>query len=353
LEANDNVFNSPRNKQADLVTETAAGLKIISGHSRHYFDFAFGGRFTKYAEHDELDRLDGNAAATASMRVDNAHAIGAVLSTTYGHLSNLDPSLPTGIAEPVPFWRQHAALSFKRDAGRMWAAVSATATSTTHYNVHTIDGRLLDTSHRDLDVMRSSLQVGYRFSPGYELLAKATGLRQDTPGNKPYDLDAWGYEAAVGLAAEFNPLLRMRLFGGYGVRDYDRFWATTGRTLGSAELIWLPTQLATFTFSAGRAMNDGATAYGTSGYVANSLGLKVDYEIWRNLIFTVDGQYQAVDYLSAQRHDNLYVGRGVLNYLANRNLSFQVGYEHANRQSNIEQESLSSNRVWFGARLRF
>jgi hypothetical protein len=353
LIATDNVFNSPTNKQHDLITETTAGLKITSNTSRHYFDFAFGGRFTKHAEHDELDRLDGNAAATASIRVDSAHTIGAVLASNYGHLSNLDPSLPNSVSEPIPFWTQHAALSFKRDAGRMWASIGATATSTTHYNVRTVDGRLLDTSYRDLDVLRSTLQVGYRFSPGYQLQAKVTGTRQETPGNKPFDLDAWGYEAAVGLAAEFNPLLRMRLFGGYGVRDYDRFWATTGRTLGSAELIWLPTQLTTVTFTAGRTMNDGSTAFGTSGYVSNSLGLKLDYEIWRNLVFTVEGQYHALEYLSAQRRDNLYVGRSTLDYLANRNMSFQLGFEHVTRQSNFEQESLASNRIWVGARLRF
>ena len=36
------------------------------------------------------------------------------------------------------------------------------------------------------------------------------------------DSDTWGYEALAGLAFETNPLLKWRILGGFGVRDYDQ-----------------------------------------------------------------------------------------------------------------------------------
>ena len=351
--ADDNIYNTTKDPRSDLVTETSAGLKLVSNHSRHYFDFAFGGRFTKHATYDDLDRLDGKAAATAAFRIDSGHTLGAAVSTTYGHLSNIDPSVPTGIAEPIPFWRNHVALSLKRDAGRAWASLSTTATSTTHYDVRSLDGRRLDMSLRDLDVLSTSLQAGYRFSPGYELRAKVRGLRQETPGSRPDDFDGWGYEGAIGLTAEINPLLRWKVMGGYGARTFDHFWQPTYRSIGNAELTWLATQLTTVTLSAGRAFNEGASATASSGYIDNTLGVRVDHEIWRNLVFTLAAQYHAIEHQGIGRNDELYVARGVFDYLASRNVSFQLGYEHVTRHSNVQQENLTNNRVWFGAKLRF
>ena len=90
-------------------------------------------------------------------------------------------------------------------------------------------------------------------SPGFEVQGKLRVLRQTSLGAASPDLSAYGYEAVAGLAAEISPLLRWRLLGGYGVRDYDSAQLkTAGNALMEGEIQWLPTQLMTLTATARR-----------------------------------------------------------------------------------------------------
>ena len=80
----------------------------------------------------------------------------------------------------------------------------------------------LDLDYRDTQLYSTQLRAGYRLSPGYDLVGKVRGLKTLNRGNATSDMDSLGFEALAGLAFETNPLLRWRIMGGFGVRDYEK-----------------------------------------------------------------------------------------------------------------------------------
>ena len=142
--------------------------------------------------------------------------------------------------------------------------------------------------------------------------------------------------------------------GGYGVRDYDSSkLKTAGNTLLDAEIQWLPTQLMTTYLTARRAYSEGIFGDGAGGRIDNSIGVKVEYEVLRNLVFTLGGEYRESEYFGERRRDQVMIGRVGADYYHTKNWLFSLAYEHETQRSNIEEDNLTRNRVWLSTKLRF
>ena len=356
----DNVYASATNRKSDLIQQVETSVRIGTDMPRHAFDFAFGGRFSKYMEHEDFDHFDANAAFNASFQVDHATQLAITLRTALDHLDRLQPDEPRNAREPTEILHNRAAISLKRDAGRLWGSVGGAIDTWTYGNVHAFDGSLINQGDRDLRMVSGHTIAGYRFSPGYDLVAKLRVLRQETPGTTTIKQDAWGYEGAAGLKAEINPLLRWHMFGGWGVREFDDPSRNPVNTVvGEAGITWLPTQLMTVYFTAARSITDNSGAdAGTvfnadTGRIDNLLRAKVEYEALRNLVFTLQGEYHQLEYPDATRRDQLYVGKAGIDYLHTKNTALSLSYEHQYRQSNVDEDKLSRNRFWLEGKLRF
>jgi hypothetical protein len=240
-----------------------------------------------------------------------------------------------------------------RDAGRLYGTIGVTAETWDYRNVLARDGSTIDEDERDTQMYSTTLRAGYRFSPGYEIQVKVRGLRQLNRGNAVLDRDAFGYDVLAGLSIETSPLLRWRLLGGYGVRDYDQVnLPTAASSLLEAEVQWLPTPLITVFGTLKREMTDSAIAVGTGRLDTAVIG-KVQYEMWRNLIFTFDAELRDSDYFGTTRHDRLYGGRAGLEYMLTPNWVLSAGYEHQRLSSTDEGAHVTRNKFMVGAKLRF
>lgn len=350
----DNVFATRTNKQSDVLFEVRPELRFQSHLPRHVLDFALGGRFTSYAEHSDLDTADGYASMNGALHIDSAHTLSVGLLSRYEHQDPFAPEAPVGAREKTPVWHNRATLGLRRDAGRLYGMISATADSWNFFDVKARDGSTIDQDNRDTEVLSTQLTTGYRFSPGYEVQAKVRGLRQNSAGLGGLDRDAWGYEALAGVVGEFNPLVRWRVLGGYGIRDFDQAsLGTSAATLAEAEIQWLPTQLMTVTGTARRAFADGSASDFSSGRIDTALLARLDYEAWRNLVFTLGAEYRDSDFIGEGRHDRLYAGRIGFDYYHTKNWLFSAGYEYQHQDSNVAEKDLTRNKVWVGAKLRF
>ena len=267
----DNIYGSATNRRSDLIQQIEPTLRIGTDLPRHAFDFAFGGRFSKYMEHDNFDHLNVIAAFNASIQVDHGTQLAITTRSALEHIDRLSPDEPRNVREPTAVWHNRAAISLKRDAGRLWGSVGGAYDTWTYDNVHAFDGSLIDQSNRDLQTASIHSILGYRFSPGYDLVGKVRVLRQETPGNTLLKQDAWGYEAAAGLKGEINPLLRWHLFGGWGVREYDQPGrAPLEALVGEAGITWLPTQVLTVKLTAGRNITDASGSDLGTGYASDA-----------------------------------------------------------------------------------
>ena len=356
----DNIYASATNRRSDIIQQIEPTLRFSSDLPRHNFDFAFGGRFSKYMENDNFDHLDANAAFNASIQIDHGTQLAITTRSALTHIDRLSPDEPRNASEPTSIWHNRAAISLKRDAGRLWGSVGGAYDTWTYGNVRAFDGSLIDQSNRDLHMASVHSILGYRFSPGYDVVGKVRLLRQETPGTAEPKQDAWGYEAAVGLKAEINPLVRWHLFGGWGVREYDQAGRAPLETIvGEAGITWLPTQVMTVKLTASRHITDASGSAPGSGYtfdagrIDNAIRAKIEYEALRNLVFTLQGDYHQLEYPGTTQLDQLWVGKVGLDYLHTKNMVLSVSWEHQYRQSNLDDETLSRNRLWLEGKLRF
>lgn len=349
----DNIFANDANKVADFRSEITPGVKFKSNLPRHVLDFSLDGRIVSFADNPDQDFVDGQAKLESALHYDNAHTLSLSMSSVFKHEEQDDPLFSLQASEPIPVFENRAAIGITRDVGRLYGTLAASYDDRNYYNVKAIDGSNLDEDSRDTQTYAGDFKLGYRFSPGFDIIGKIRPLRIENRGDATSDRDSWGYEAVAGLAFETNPLLRWRILGGYGVRDYDDAGLQNLKTsLLNAEVQWLPTQKLTI-YGALYRQIDESLALDSTAVVETGGRLRADYEIYHNLVLSGQLELRQDDFDGANRTDDLAVGRISLDYYFTKNWLFTFGYEHEVRDSSMDSLDMHRNRYMIGAKLRF
>lgn len=350
----DNIYATSKDRVSDVRFEIVPVVRVRSMLPRHVLNFDVGAKFTEYAQHSDLNTADAHFGMDAALHFDHAHTLSLSVLSALEHEDRAAPDAPKNAVEKTGVFHNRAVAGIKRDAGRLWASFSTSVERWDFEDVKARDGSTIVQSTRDTQIASAQAMLGYRFSPGFEFQTKLRALRQSNFGATSTDYSANGYEAVAGLSAELNPLLRWHLLGGYGIRDYDRpGMGTSGISLFEGEIQWLPTQLMTVYTTARRAYSEGIYGEGAGGRIDNSISARAEYEVLRNLVFTFGGEYRESEFLSEARRDRVTIGRIGADYYYTKNWLFSIGYEHQLQRSNIEEDSLTRNRVWLTTKLRF
>ena len=350
----DNIYATNKNRTSDMRFEIVPVVRARSDLPRHILDFAVGAKQTEYVKHSELNTTDVRFAMDGALHFDNAHTLALSVLSALDHEDRAAPDAPRNAIEKTAVFHNRVIAGIKRDAGRMYASFSAGVERWDFQDVKARNGSVIDQDIRDTQIVSAQAMLGYQFSPGYEIQAKVRTLRQSNYGATTLDYSANGYEAIAGVAAEISPLLRWRLLGGYGLRDYESHQLkSAGNVILESEIQWLPTQLMTAYLSARRAYAEGIEGDSPGGRLDNSIALRVEYEVLRNLVFTLGGEYRESEFFGERRRDQLIIGRAGLDYYHTKNWLFSVAYEHQTQSSNIEEDNMKRNRVWLSTKLRF
>ena len=349
----DNILAHDIEKVADIRTELAPSVKLQSEFARHSLDFSLDGKIVNYMDNSAQDYASVRARAEGALHFDHANTISASALSALEHEERDDPSYPLTAIGPVPVFHNKAAVGITHDVGRLYGTLSAAAESWNYSNVEAVNGSTLNEQARDTVDVSSQVKFGYRFSPGYELVGKVRGLRAENRGDLKTDRDAWGFEALAGLAFETNPLLRWRILGGYGVRDYDQAnLANLNTLLLEADVQWLPTQRLTIYATVAREILE-TTELTSTGAIQTSGRVRAEYDVYHDLVLTAGAEVRDDEFVGLNRNDRTYIGRAGLDYYYTKNWLFTFGYEHQIRDSNIDSLDMNRNRFTIGAKLRF
>jgi hypothetical protein len=349
----DNIFRSDANRVSDFRNELTPEVHFQSHLPRHLLDLSLAGKIVSYFENSDQDYANLRANLQSALHFDHAHTLSLSALSAIEHEERGELLTPLTAAEPVELYHNRAALGLTRDVGRLYGTISGSFERWDYTDTKSISGTMLDLDARDTDQWVAQIKLGYRISPGYEIVAKVRGLRELNRGNEDFDRDAVGYEALAGVAFETNPLLRWRLLGGYGVRDFDQSnLDTVASTLIEGRMQWLPTQTITVYTDLSHEIVS-ANGPEDNGRVETALRGKVEYELYHNLLLTADLEIKEADFIGSDRRDREYSGRIGLDYFPNKNLVLSVGYEHAIRESTEDALDMTRNRIMVGAKLRY
>ncbi|MFN0218021.1 MAG: outer membrane beta-barrel protein [Hyphomicrobium sp.] len=349
----DNIFAIDDDKHADFRTEITPGIQFKSSLPRHVLDFSLDGRFVNYADNPDQDYANYRAKVEGALHYDHAHTFSLSMSSVLKHEERDDPLFSLQADQPIPVLENRAAVGITRDVGRLYGTLAASFEDRNYYDVDAIDGSNLDQDSRDSQTYAGQLKVGYRFSPGFDFVGKFRTLRIENRGDAFSDRDSWGYEAVAGLAFETNPLLKWRILGGYGVRDFaDNGLQDLATSLINADVQWLPTQRLTIYASLYRQIEESIDLEASS-VVQTGGKVRADYEIYHNLVLSGTLELRQDDFGGIDRNDDVALGRIELDYYFSKNWLFTLGYEHQVRDSTIDSLDMHRNRYMVGAKLRF
>lgn len=349
----DNIFGTDLDRHADIRSEITPGIRFQSQLPRHVLDLSVGGKIVNYRENPEQDYASVQAKLDGALHFDHAHTLSISTLSALEHEERSDALLPTTAGEPVAIVHNRAAIGITRDVGRLYGTLSASFDRWDFNDATTSSSARLEQDQRDLDLMAAQVKFGYRISPGYELVGKVRALQQWNRGNTLTDYDGIGYEAMAGVAFETNPLVRWRLLGGYGIRDYELATIKDVATsLLEGQVQWLATQRMTLYGTATRAVED-RVGTDVGGRIESRLHGKLEYEIQNNLLLTVDGELRDSDFIGVTRRDRGWSARVGLDYYHTKNWLFTFGYEHQVRDSTEDAFDVTRNRFSVGAKFRY
>jgi hypothetical protein len=349
----DNIYGTDAEKVSDIRSELDASVKFQSQLPRHALDFSLDGKIVSFAENSDQDFANIRGRLDGALHFDHAHTLAAGVLSSLTHQERNSPSYPTAARGPVEVFYNRAAAGITRDVGRLYGTISAAAESWDFADTTAMDGSHLDLDPRDQQLYSTTLRTGYRFSPGFELVGKVKGLKILNRGDGFSDTDALGYEALAGLAFETSPLLRWRILGGFGVRDYEQAGVEDlAVSLMEAEVQWLPTQRLTIYGSLTRRLNETGGPDG-SALLQTGLSVRADYEIYHNLLLNSGFEIREDASLTSNTSEMVYGARIGLEYYLNKNWLFTFAYEHDLRESESDSRDMHRNRFMIGAKLRF
>lgn len=349
----DNLFSTDAEKVSDITTELTPSVKFRSELPRHVLDLSLDGKIVNHLENTDQDYANVKGRLEGAMHFDHAHTLSATLLSSLDHEERNSPSYPFAAREPVEVFYNKASAGITRDVGRLYGTLSAAAESWDFKDNVALDGRPLDLDPRDTQIYSTQLRVGYRMSPGYDIIGKVRALKTLNEGDVDHDMDSLGFEAMAGLAFETNPLLKWRLMGGFGVRDYERAGQESLKTsLLEGEVVWLPTQRLTIYGTLTRRLNETGGPDGSS-LLQTGLSVRGDYEIYHNLLLSAGAMVREDASLGLDSSELVYGGHVGLEYYLNKNWLFTFTYQHDVRESDSDSRDMHRNRFMVGAKLRF
>jgi hypothetical protein len=208
-------------------------------------------------------------------------------------------------------------------------------------------------------------RVGYNVSPQFYVFAEGSGIFQHI--NDSTKVDTSGYRVIGGIgSADPNSLFRGEIWGGYQFQHEDLTTTllipglTGGNThdgVFGGSLYYYPTRywtiMATAQESLGVTLLGSTTApVGTPTRTFTSI-LQTTYHLSRVWSVGARAGYTRAAYIGTPRHDDGWMAGASLNYEIWRNLLATLDYQHTANHSNVILSSFDDNRYSAGLQYQY
>lgn len=342
-----NVFADPDNERDDFGLVTSPNLRIRIERPLAAFEADLGADFYNYNEFDSENRVDAHAKLKFHNEFSRDLMLDATLEAARRHDVRGDSALPPDAAEPIPYNDLRAETTLTKTFNRFGVAFGGSVRNLTYENIETFDGAPLDQSFRNGAIYTGAVKPFYEFSPGYRAYARLQANARDYEGTGDLNRDSNGYDVRGGVEFGLTSLLFGSIEVGHLTQFYDNPEIDTVNGLSAGgKLTWLATPLLTISLTADRVVSE-TTTQGIEARLDTSAGVKVDYELLRNLIISSGAKYVNEDFVGADREDNVLKFSTGLDYYMNRKLKFGTRYDFIERDSSEKTFSFEDHVVTF------
>ena len=333
-----NIFAQSGQGSSDIVIHTRPQISLDNGPGLFstrinlYLDDVHYGRHDTTLGHDDFGgTVDILGDLSADLQVSSRTVV------TYQHQdpASFATNVPNGAIDHLPistvlsqdFTGTHA-------IGRLGLQLTG-GVQREDYQNFTLSGALVDQEILDATVFRAGPKFSYEVGPTTHVFLQGQYARRN------YDSQIFNsnnYQASVGSDFEFRRLFTGNVFFGWSDRVFDNssLGSDTGPTYG-INVTWFPTELLTVTATGQQAFSDTTIVVGTarSTLNADTLNLKADYEILRQLVLSATTGYEIDTFSNTTpgRTDDIFSAGATLKYLLNRNFTLQAQTQYSTRHS--------------------
>ncbi len=203
------------------------------------------------------------------------------------------------------------------------------------------DGGLLYTRDRDRTRYQGLVRLERALSPAVSVYGAATGNRityavdavGDGDGSGAGTRDSTGFGVYAGSSFEVTSLMRGDVRVGYIRQDFDRRGIRPLSGIGAlGTLVYSPSGLRTITGKVESSIEDSGVP-GSGGFLHRGGSLRVDNELRRYIVLSLEGGYFRDTYRGLNRQDRLPYADAGVTYLSRGHWNARLGYRYLARSS--------------------
>ena len=349
----DNIFADDNLKRDDWIAVVTPEVLLVSEWNRAELELGTNLEAGRYTDFDNEDYEDwriwtegatqlGRGQVSGELRYADLHE----LRTSADDQRGIEPTTYSVGEWSVGYRGPFGDYDFRFDAGQRLLEFDDTLTLTGPEN----------NGDRDRTESQLRARLGYSLSARFQPFVRIgfTDFDYDQqPNDQGFFRSSWGWDVVGGTAIDLSGKTYGEVFIGYIERDYDdmRFVTIDGPIFG-AELTWNITGLTTAQFSASRLIK-ATTIAGASGILDTGVGLRVDHELLRNLILSLDTTFNEQDFEGIDRTDDIFGLQLEGVYLLNRYLHLLLGFDVLDRDTSPADSGgriFDRQRFYFGVR---
>jgi hypothetical protein len=350
---NSNIFATTTSPTADLITAVSPSFDLVSIFPRSSFGLSGGATFQDFAAHPAQNTQTGIVSASGGLGVTSGSSLYANALVSHPYISYGSPNSPTAIAEPVTYWDYAARAGYAQGGRRISYGVDVGVAAAQYNAAPTLSGGISPQSSQNSLIPDAALHVSYEIAPDYLGYIRIDGSRY-TYLRAVSSANSTTYRIDLGLQILPRHVIYGNVYAGYLVQNYAQ------SSLGSTpfpdyggELVWTVTTLTTLTFDGLRTFVTGTPATTTTitpgpagnGYLVSSVGVRVDHELLRNLLLTLNATYENDSFQGITRTDNVFSAGAGFTYLVNRFLFLGGSFSYYQRSSTTSGSSYTQNIV--------
>lgn len=348
-----NVFSTSTGAQSDIAATIKPTLHAHTLWERNGIDLQFSSQSYRYLNHPGLDQTDVGVRGTGW--IDVAHDAQILTSYQAQHLHEGVGTLssPAGAVQPTPYDLLSGDVTYRQQFNRLSASVGTAVDSYSFGTTQAQNGSLIDQSNRDGQIYKLHGRVDYTFSPKFDLFTSTEANHRDLRGTPTNPLDSSGYRLLTGADLELTHLINGEFAAGYSSQRFAD--VTVGTVAGPAYralLRWSPTRLLDVHVKAERVVTESADTTST-GVRADGVELGADYELRRNVIFSLASAYELEKFYAQVRTDRVTTESARLKYLLSQYGYMSLEYRFIQRDSDIPTNSFDKHQVLLNVTAQF
>ncbi len=348
-----NVFAAPSGAQSDLAAIAQATMRAHTLWGQHGLDLQVGVQSYAYLDHPGLDQTNANLKGTGWL--DLQHDAQILTSFQVAHLNEGVGTLssPTGAVKPTPYDLFSADVTYRQEFNRLAVAFGSRIDSYSYGTTEAQNGSLINQDNRDGQIYRLHGRADYALSPKLAVFTSAEGNTRDLRGTPANPLDSSGYRLLTGTNVELTHLITGEFAAGYASQRFAD--VTVGTIAGPAYralVAWRPTRLLDVTFKAERVVTESSDTTST-GVRADAAQLGVDYEVRRNVVFSVVGAYELEKFFNQVRTDRVTTLGSQIKYVLSQYGYISLEHRFVRRDSDNPTLSFDKNQVIINVTAQF